>query len=157
MINKISSKTNKKVLERLVDIHQKCILESNSKYYNNKQIKEWLSTINIQNITNQIENTYWIMLKEGNKIVGFAQYSTEDREIYQIQIDPQEQGYGYGKRLYEYIEEEFKQNNIPTISLFATLNAVLFYKKVGFKVIKNIKFQLINTEIDMVEMSKSLI
>lgn len=157
MIEKISSKTKENILEKIIDIHKRCILETNSKYYNSEQIGEWVSTINIQNVKDQLKNSSWIIIKERNNIIGFAQYSIEDKEIYQIQIDPQEQGKGYGKRLYEYIEKEFRKKNISSIFLFATLNAIPFYKKIGFKVIEDIEFQLIKTKIKMFKMIKVLL
>ncbi len=156
MIENVSSKANNSVLNRLVEIHKKCILETNSKYYDSKQIEEWVSSINIQNIRNQLKNTSWVVIKDKDKIFGFAQYSIDDKELYQIQIDPDEQGKGYGKKLYEHIEKEFRKLSISDISLFATLNAVPFYKVLGFKILKNTKYKLINTDIEMVEMIKIL-
>lgn len=156
MIKKFSSETKENILEKIVDIHKRCILETNSKYYNSEQIGEWISSINIQNIKDQLNNSSWIIIKEGNNLIGFAQYSIEDKEIYQIQIDPLEQGKGYGKKLYEYIEKQFRKNNIPSISLFATLNATLFYNKIGFKSVEDIEFQLTETKIKMTKMIKQL-
>ena len=90
------------------------------------------------------------------KIVGFAQYSLKDEVLYQIQIDPNEQKKGYGKMLYKYIENDFRESNISNISLFATLNAISFYKDLGFNIIKEKLFKLTDMEIKMVEMSKKL-
>jgi N-acetylglutamate synthase-like GNAT family acetyltransferase len=157
MIKKLSSNTNQELLETLVEIHKRCILVCNSKKYNKAQIDEWLSTINSQSIKDQLENTTWLILEKGKVIVGFAQYSLDNEELYQIQIDPKEQGKGYGKELYYYIENTFRKNNIKNISLFSTLNAVPFYEKLGFKSIKTILFKLLSTEIGMVKMRKELI
>ena len=97
------------------------------------------------------------MIKNNNKILGFAQYCLEDKEIYQIQIDPDEQGKGYGRELYNYIENDFRINKIKQISLLATLNAVQFYENLGFHIIKVIKFPLVKTKIKMIKMSKELV
>ena len=157
MIKKLSSNTNQELLGTLVEIHKRCISLCNSERYNKEQIEEWLSTINSQNIKDQLEDTVWLILEEDKTVVGFAQYSLEDKELYQIQIDPKEQGKGYGKELYYYIENIFKKNNIKSISLFATLNAISFYEKLGFKSTKKISFKLLNTKIEMVKMDKELI
>ncbi len=157
MINKISSNTNKEILKRLIEIHKECISKTNSQFYEQEQINEWLSTIKIENIQDQLESTTWVVIKNNNKILGFAQYSLEDKEIYQIQIDPDEQGKGYGRELYNYIENDFRINKIKQISLLATLNAVQFYENLGFHIIKVIKFQLVKTKIKMIKMSKELI
>ena len=157
MIKKLSSDTNQELLETLVEIHKRCISLCNSKRYNKAQIEEWLSTINSQNIKDQLGDTVWLILEEDKVVVGFAQYSLEDKELYQIQIDPKEQGKGYGKELYYYIENIFRKNDIDGISLFATLNATSFYEKLGFKSVKKIAFKLLNTKIEMVKMYKELI
>lgn len=156
MIDILTINTKQETLEKLVDLHKRCISETNAKYYQNQQIQEWLSLINVKNIKDQLENTSWIIIKNGDAIVGFAQYSREEKELYQIQVDPEVQGGGYGKELYEYIEKDFKQNDITQISLFSTLNAVGFYEKLGFKTVKKIKFPLIETKVNMVEMIKKI-
>ncbi len=157
MINKISSNTNKEILKRLIEIHKECISKTNSQFYEQEQINEWLSTIKIENIQDQLESTTWVVIKNNNKILGFAQYSLEDKEIYQIQINPDEQGKGYGRELYNYIENDFRINKIKQISLLATLNAVQFYENLGFHIIKVIKFQLVKTKIKMIKMFKELV
>ena len=157
MINKLSSNTNKEILKRLIEIHKKCISKTNSQFYEQEQINEWLSTIKIENIQDQLESTTWVVIKNNNKILGFGQYCLEDKEIYQIQIDPDEQGKGYGRELYNYIENDFRINKIKQISLLATLNAVQFYENLGFHIIKEIKFPLVKTKIKMIKMSKELI
>ena len=81
----------------------------------------------------------------------------KDKELYQIQIDPNEQGKGYGRKLYDYIENDFRINKAKQISLFATLNSVQFYKNLGFNVIKEIEFPLVKTKIKMIKMSRALV
>ena len=156
MIDILTVNTNQKIFEKLVEIHKNCILETNAKYYNEQQIKEWLSLINVKNIRDQLGNTSWIIVKKNNDIVGFAQYSREEKELYQIQVCPDLQGRGYGKELYEYIENDFKQNGLPQISLFSTLNAVKFYERLGFRRVKKISFPLVKTQVNMVEMNKTI-
>lgn len=95
-------------------------------------------------------------MEENDEIVGFAQYSVTDKEIYQIQILPSEQGKGYGRKLYQYMEKDFKKKNIEQISLYSTLNAISFYKSLGFKSIGKKNFKLISTSVVMEEMRKEL-
>lgn len=142
----------KQDISKIVEIHKKCISETNAKVYDENIINNWLNLINEDNVLSQFENTTWLVIKEDNIIVGFAQYDLEDMDLYQIQIDPNYQGKGYGKELYNYIEEDFRKNNKSKILLNATLNAVPFYKNLGFKEIENISYD----GIDMVSMEKSL-
>lgn len=142
----------KQDISKIVEIHKKCISETNAKVYDKEIINNWLSLINEENVLSQFENTTWIVVKEDTSIVGFAQYDLEDMDLYQIQIDPEYQGNGYGKELYNYIEVDFRKNNKDKIMLNATLNAVPFYKSLGFKEIENISYD----GIDMVSMEKVL-
>lgn len=156
MISVITINTKGEILENIVEIHKRCILETNSKYYSKQEIQEWISAVTIDNIKNQLNNSSWIILTDQNRIVGFAQYCKEDKELFQLQIDPDLQGKGYGKQLYEYIETDFRRNNIQQISLYSTLNAIEFYKNLGFEITKEIKYPLVKTKMDMVEMKKTL-
>ncbi len=157
MIHKLSSNTNQEILQKLIKIHKKCISKTNTQFYKQEQVNEWLFTIKIENIQDQLDSTTWIVIKNNNKIIGFAQYCLEDKELYQIQIDPNEQGKGYGRKLYDYIENDFRINKAKQISLFATLNSVQFYKNLGFNVIKEIEFPLVKTKIKMIKMSRALV
>ena len=142
----------KQDIPSIVEIHKKCIKETNSKAYNKEIIDNWLNLINKKNVLSQFENTTWVIIKENNTIVGFAQYDLEDTDLYQIQIDPNYQSKGYGKELYKYIENDFIKNNKDKVTLNATLNAVLFYKSLGFREIENITYD----GIDMIFMEKQL-
>lgn len=157
MIHKLSSNTNQEILQKLIKIHKKCISKINSQLYKQEQVNEWLFTIKIENIQDQLDSTTWIVIKNNNGIIGFAQYCLEDKELYQIQIDPNEQGKGYGRKLYDYIENDFRINKINQILLSATLNSVQFYKNLGFNVIKEIEFPLVKTKIKMIKMSRALV
>ena len=157
MIKKLTLNTNSEILNKLVEIHKNCVLETNSKFYNRNQIIEWVSTVNLKNIKDQLDNTTWITIENNHQILGFAQYCLKDGEIYQIQIAPDSQGQGYGVKLYNYIEKDFRNNSIKQITLLATLNAVSFYMKLGFKNVEEINFPLMKTEIKMIMMFKNLV
>ena len=88
--------------------------------------------------------------------MGFCQFPAEKRIIYQLNIDPDYQGRGYGKMLYNFMEKRFKDSGADKIELNSTLNAVPFYEHLGFKIKKPIKFKVSNSEMDMFEMIKIL-
>ena len=115
--------------------------------YGPEIISSWVNNINENNVLSQWENSTWLVIKENNKVVGFAQYSLKEKELFQIQVDPDYQGKGYGKQLYKYIEQEFLKNEIEKISLKSTLNAKQFYIEMGF-------FEIGNLNYDRIEMSR---
>ncbi|MBU1120124.1 GNAT family N-acetyltransferase [Patescibacteria group bacterium] len=156
MIHQLTDKTELKIFQKIVDIHRLCISQSNAPYYSPEVIEEWLEEVNTEDTINQLKYTTWVALEKENNIVGFAQYSLPDRELYQIQIDPTLQRKGYGKELYEYIEEEFKKNNIKEMGLYSVKNAIEFYKSLGFKKKRKIFFPLKKTKTELEVMTKKL-
>jgi ribosomal protein S18 acetylase RimI-like enzyme len=141
-----------------VNLHRKVVIEENGKYYSKEIIKEWLSQISPENISQQlsIKDTPWYLIENEDKLVGFCQFSTDDGCLYQINIDPQYIGKGYGKQLYSFIENKFISVGEKKIELWATINAKEFYEKQGFAVVKKIKTKLVKTEMDEFLMRKTL-
>lgn len=156
MIHQLTDKTDLKIFQQIVDIHRLCISQSNAPYYSPEVIQEWLDEVNIEDTIGQLKYTKWIALEKDNNIVGFAQYSLPDCKLYQIQIDPNIQRKGYGKELYEYIEEDFRKNSLKKIGLYSVLNAVEFYKKLGFKKKRELFFPLKKTKTELEVMVKKL-
>lgn len=157
MIKPVTPKTKLSTIETIVEIHKQCVLKSNSPWYKADVIADWLSQISAKNVLDQLtRSSKWIILEEKKEIVGFAQYSLLEKEIFQIQILPNKQRLGFGTTLYKYIENDFIKNNIKTISLFSTLNSIEFYKSLGFEQIKKIYYPLVKTKVELIEMKKEL-
>lgn len=142
----------------IVALHRRCVLEENSKIYSKEAIAEWVSDVNEENTREQMVSgtSVWITARLGKDLVGFAQYTFESNEIYQMNVKPELQGRRVGTALYKYIEQDFVQNGVKQISLRATLNAVGFYEKLGFINLGIIKVRLKNETNDMIKMDKSL-
>lgn len=149
-------KANKKDIIRIVEIHRKCVSISNSESYSDENIKEWLEQINANSVERQLKNSLWYLIKKDETTIGFCQFDIHDKELYQMQIDPDYQGKGYGKMLYEFIENYFRKNKVSKISLYSTINAIEFYKKLGFMAVRPIKLKMRTLCNDLFEMKKTL-
>jgi GNAT superfamily N-acetyltransferase len=137
----------------IVQIHKKCISTSNALAYSPEIINSWISRISENCVTTQLNISTWIVILESDLIVGFAQYSITEQTLYQIQIDPEYQGKGYGKTLYKYIEQEFINAKSQRISLNSTLNAVQYYKSLNFVQTGKLNYE----GIEMIKMEKHLL
>jgi len=149
-------KLSKNNVKDLVKLHKRCVKETNSFYYPPDAIEEWLDQITENNVEKQMKNSTWYLALEKDRLVAFAQYSTEDGYLFQINVHPKHQRKGIGKTLYGFVEDKFIKSKCKTIKLNATLNAVDFYKSVGFKKKKKILFPLDKTRLNMVSMIKHL-
>jgi len=151
-------KVNTKDIKDIVNLHRKVVAITNAKHYSPKVIEEWLSQITPESVRRQlkVKATSWYLLELDNKIVGFCQFPVAKKIIYQLNIDPEYQGKSLGKTLYDFMEEKFKEAKADSIELNSTINARSFYEHLGFKVKKPIKFKIINSDMDMLEMRKTL-
>lgn len=140
----------------IVDLHKDCVIKINSKFYPNKVIKEWLDQVSIENVQKQFKNSSWITAKLKGALVGFAQYSLDCAEIYQINVSPKLQQRGIGRVLYNYMLGEFLKKKIRKVSLNSTLNAAGFYKRLGFRSLGRIRFKLNREFVEMVRMEAKI-
>jgi ribosomal protein S18 acetylase RimI-like enzyme len=92
---------------------------------------------------------HFVLAKDGNETLGFASYEhhynqKQQTKIHKIYILPQAQGKGIGKTLIDYIEKVAQENDSTTLSLNVNRfnKALHFYKKIGFKIIKEVNIEL---------------
>lgn len=136
----------------ITELHKKVVREVNSEFYSPEAIKEWLDAISEENTRKQLQNSDWIVAEIDGKIIGFGQYSVDDEEIYQINVNLNFLKQKIGKSLYDYMEDKFRTAGKKKISLNSTLNAVGFYQRLGFVEKGEIHIGLVK----MVQMEKSL-
>ncbi|MFH1648311.1 MAG: GNAT family N-acetyltransferase [Patescibacteria group bacterium] len=145
------TKTKKAEAKKISEVHRGCVLVTNAKFYSPEVIRAWVKEINEENVLEQLENSEWYSIREDNKIVGFTQFDLETGVIYQMNILPEYQNKGYGKKLYQHIENILKKEGFKKIELNSSLNAINFYKKMGFKEIENIEYPSGVNEINIPE------
>lgn len=143
-------------IPNIVNLHRKVVSVSNAKQYEPKVIEEWLSQITSESVKNQlkVKTTSWYLLEFDKKVIAFCQFPVAKKLIYQLNVDPDYQGKGFGKMLYDFMERKFKEASIDVIELNSTLNARKFYEHMGFAVTQSIKYKLVEAEMDMFEMKK---
>jgi diamine N-acetyltransferase len=86
----------------------------------------------------------FILVKENEEAVGFASYSAKNSQdpsvfqLHKIYIHPKQQGKGTGKLLLNFIANEIKMQEANSLELNVNRrnNAIEFYKKIGFEIIR---------------------
>lgn len=145
-------KAKSKDAKIIAELHKKVVSGVNSKYYPTEAIKEWIKDISEENVRYQFQNSYWIVAEIDNKVVGFGQYSVNDGEIDQINVDPDYLNQNIGVKMYNYMENNLRSRGVKKICLNSTPNATGFYQKLGFKKIQETNLK----SIKMIKMEKSL-
>ncbi|MDD3004584.1 GNAT family N-acetyltransferase [Flavobacterium sp.] len=100
-------------------------------FYNEEALKQ-----------NTLHHHQFILIKEHNKCIGFADYELNYQNepttrIHKIYLLPETQGKGYGNLLMQYIENKsIEANNIKlSLNVNRFNKAQFFYKKMGFEIV----------------------
>lgn len=69
----------------------------------------------------------------GGGLAGFGEIDLESGELTLLFVDPRWTGHGVGARLLLALEDEAARAGVTELSLFASLNAVGFYERYGWR------------------------
>jgi len=123
-----------------VDIEQfKVVIESSilafcKDYYTTDQIDALLGQYpDAALYTKWIDDRVLIVAENENSVIGFAQYNPENNSVEAIHVSPKYACNGIGSKLVKKIEEIAKSQGADKITLGASLNAVDFYAKCGYR------------------------
>lgn len=77
-----------------------------------------------------------IVVEEGGVIVGYAILDTDSGEVDAVFVEPSRQGAGIGQALMAAVEAMAREAGLDRLFLSASLNAVAFYGRAGFRVLR---------------------
>ena len=130
----------------------------NSKDYSPRHINAWVKFDSPKRIAEKINNKglrNFLAIKN-NQTIGFLSLSTEIGSLESLYINPSNIGQGIGSELLEFAEAIVKSHDKKQIKVKASKTAVNFYKKKGYKEIKETDLKIEGVEIPVVEMLKEL-
>ena len=134
------------------------IKKVNGKDYTSEQIAAWIKSDTPEKIKEKIadKNRSIFVAIENDQIVGYLCLLPKKHLCTSIYVKYSEIGTGVGKSLMQHAEEFFRQQKIKEIKVEASTSAVEFYKKQGFKIIKELNHEADEIEIPAVKMKKYL-
>ncbi len=110
-----------------------------SHHYTQEDIEKMIAAKNSK-FYSLLDTRYKVLVGEINgHIVGFGAVDTVENYIVNLFISHKNQGKGYARILLDSLESILRFNGAKNIYVNSTLNAVNFYKKMGFIEIKQIK------------------
>lgn len=148
------------------DVHIASIEGLAGTAYNDDVVAAWAHDRDPDNYPIASDETYFLVAERVDEIVGFGwmkpvadEYfqSSVEGEITAVYVDPSVAGEGIGKYIYSELEAYAYDQNVSSLGLWASLNAVPFYDAMGYERVTdhNHEFQD-GVEGIIVEMRKAL-
>ena len=107
------------------------IQEIEAKYYSPEIITGWQEYNSLSNLTEEAKYTDFIMYEKGGSILGIG--AIEQDHIKKVYVSPAHQKKGIGRSLVDCLEQIAKEKGFRECELNSTINALDFYKHLGYK------------------------
>lgn len=128
--------------EALWTVQTQAIRKMGTSHYSPEQIEAWAGGLTpeechnraIEGHSQSIEHgTVFVAEDIDGTVVGFASLHAQSGEVSAVYVLPAYVRRGIGRQLFEALEEEARRLGVVALHVKASLNAVAFYERVGFK------------------------
>ena len=107
------------------------LIKTNSDFYPEEVINFLYKEHSEEKIIEMSNTKDLFVVKQDSTVIGVG--GLEDKYIETVFIHPKYQNQGIGKAIMEKIESRAKEKGIDKVILNSSINAVPFYKKMGYK------------------------
>jgi GNAT superfamily N-acetyltransferase len=126
----------------------RCLREINSQFYPKRVIKKMEKLYTPDHIINFAKDRLFLVAEDLNEeIIGTATIS--ENMFGSVFISPDHQRQGIGAKVMQSLEELVKAQGKNEVILHASINAVQFYEKQGYKEIKRVEDEKFGNSIEM--------
>ena len=136
-------------------IKEENLLAINSKHYPREIINYLVCTNTPEKVLENSKQRIMLVAEDGGRVVGTISL-TGDGEINNLFVKPELHGTGIGKGLLKAIEEKAASKGLNKLFLYASTNAVDFYKKNGYEKEHEEVEEINNKEYKVVFMTKRI-
>lgn len=122
-----------------IEMIQKTIMISQKSIYPDELREKFVHKYDLENFKKRVkEITYFVAVDEdANKVLGII--GLKDNELRTFFVDPDYQGKGIGRMLYNKLEQTARERGITKVVLFGSPLGEPAYIKFGFKKIKTVE------------------
>lgn len=149
---------------QICDIHLASIEGFGSQSYTEEQVAAWAHDRDPDDYPIEAEDTYFVVAENETEVVGFGWMKSDAGEYFQTEVEGEITAIyihssvarnGVGSRIYTELETEALQQNIGSLGLWASRNAVPFYEAQGYERMVNHSHEYQDgIELTLVEMRK---
>lgn len=134
----------------MVTVHFKAVQSISKETYSKQTLAAWSpkpNTQRIQWLAAFVDNDNvrcYVATNKKSKVLGIAIYLIAEQCIKSLYVDPKHAGMGIGTRLFKRVEKFANRKAADKVHLKSSVNAIPFYKHLGFKSVKEEKQILSN-------------
>ena len=120
-------------IDQIYSVHTRSIRQLCCSHYPPEHIEAWAGNKAPERYLPLIGKMPFFVAEAHTSIIGFTRYSLKTHEFCSLYVDPVHTRKGVGTALAQYVFADAQRNGITTLWLDGALNAVPFYKAIGFK------------------------
>ncbi len=117
-------------------LHKDSVLGLCAAHYSAIELSQWTDALRPEKYVALFAGREFLVAEEGEQILGFAVLDLKDSLINATYVSPNAVGRGIGRSLVQAMEGVARQGGVRQLQLSSTLNAVPFYKRLGFTPVK---------------------
>ncbi|WP_158059217.1 GNAT family N-acetyltransferase [Halorussus halophilus] len=145
----------------ILDLHVDSIREFGPEAYDDKQVAAWANKEDgIENYPLEADDHHLVVAEADDTVVGYGHLVPANEEVRAVYVRPSVAGRGVGSTLLAHLEGYALGQGIDTLELWASLNAVWFYERTGYRTTENatiaMRYEEEQVELAVVKMEKTL-
>jgi GNAT superfamily N-acetyltransferase len=119
--------------QQIYEVHIASIRHFCSAFYPENSISGWIASKTIESYKKLPEDSILIVAEINERIAGFGLLNLGQKSINSLYVAPINSGTGIGKMLLINLEKIAQNHGIFELKCCSTLNAVGFYRKMGYE------------------------
>jgi N-acetylglutamate synthase-like GNAT family acetyltransferase len=143
--------------QSIVRVHTAAVAGIRTTLYTPEEIQSWAIPKNPESYWDSIRDKEFFVAEEGGVVMGFGVLNPESAEVEAVYVSPEAGRRGVGLQLLRKLDERALARGLGVLRLYASLNAVPFYKRAGYIAQEQSKYRLsTGVEIACVPMVKTI-
>ena len=138
-------------------VHIRAIKEVCKSHYSENELESWSGVLKPSRYTADISNKTFFVAEDNDVIVGFGQLNQENGKVEAVYVSPDYNRQGVGRKILNALEHAAQDSNLTTLHLWASLNALPFYKSQGYAAQWQTRYLLPFGRVACIYMVKNLI
>lgn len=118
--------------QALWQVHTQAIRQTAKSHYDAAQIEAWAGRLTPEGYAPN-PDIFFVAEAEVGNVVGFGELNLEAGEVEAVFVAPHCGRRGVGRRLLQTLEDLAAQRGLTHLALDASLNAVTFYERMGYR------------------------